>query len=121
MRGRMAWPTSNRWRSPRRACIAWALAWLALLLNAIAPVIAYASIGVRHQHERPVAAPDAHDSGDHAHHSDSHAHHSDNHAITHAAPVQSTVAHCQYCFDFTAGAPLSIANPDVIGTSIAPA
>src|SRR5258708_21542814 len=105
MRGRMAWPTSNRWRSPRRARIAWVLAWLALLLNAIAPVIAYASIGVRHQHERPVAAPDGHDSGDHALHSDSHAHHSANHAITDAAPLQSTVPHSQTDFDFTATAP----------------
>ena len=120
---RMAWPSSTHWRSPRHARLAWALAWLALLLNAIAPVIAYASLGVRHQHDQPVATTDAHVAGHpahHAHHPGNHAQHSGHVDIADAAPVQSTVAHCQYCFDFTAGAPLSIALPDGDGQGLAP-
>ena len=82
----------------RYARLAWTLAWLALLLNAVAPVIAYAfGLGhVRHALEAP-AAPEVYQ------------HHADHHGMPDAEMAPSdrpTTPHCQYCLDFAAGVPL---------------
>jgi len=135
----MFWRSFDRWRNIRRAPVAWALAWLALLLNAIAPVIAYASVAILNDHAQMALAQTAHGHASHAGHEshaahlghaahaghstahdhdpDQHAHHPAVPRASNAGPAQPTVAHCQYCLDFAAGAPLSVSvaiDPGVV-------
>jgi hypothetical protein len=83
-----------------RSRLSWLVAFLATLLNAVAPVLAYAEGPPLHGHEREapalVLAHDVH------HHPAGHVHAGgDEH---HQAP---TTPHCPYCLDFAAGAPLA--------------
>ncbi|MEO8755015.1 MAG: DUF2946 domain-containing protein [Casimicrobiaceae bacterium] len=68
------------------------LAWLALTLNALAPIFAYAHVmvGANGEMMEHCAVGQAGDDGPSHHHSNS-----------------DTVPHCPYCPGFTAGAPLA--------------
>jgi hypothetical protein len=80
--------------SPRlhRGRIAWLLALIATLLNAAAPVLAYAEGPLVHSHPAPMH------------------HHGD------MAPQQAPATpHCPYCLDFAAGAALA-PPPPVVAT-----
>ena len=70
------------------------VAWLALALNALAPVFAYAHIhlGVSGEIVELCAADEPGNTSDHHHH---------------PGPKKSAVPHCQYCPGFSAGATLA--------------
>ena len=109
----------------RRARVAWVLAWLALALNALAPVIAYAKTLAWQTGTQSfvVAAADHAHTGRHHHdggqrHHDGgqqqeiagHQHHAGHHHFGGGSPAvsDSITPHCQYCLDFAASAPLSL-------------
>jgi hypothetical protein len=107
------------------------MAWLAVVLNAVAPWLAYASLAARHtppahaHHAMHHAA--LHDAADHdspqldVRHStqlDS-AHHAAHHGAAVDDDARPVTPHCQYCPDFAAGAPLSLAIATTLVASLA--
>src|SRR5258706_11979925 len=89
-------------RNFRHARVAWVLAWLALALNVVAPIIAYGR-ALSPQADAAVAQSIPTVQSVH-HHAAGHHHHD-------AAPQPDdnpVTPHCQYCLDFAAGAPLSL-------------
>jgi hypothetical protein len=99
----------------RRARFAWALAWIAVLLNAAAPAIAYGSLALRHVHQQGASV---HEPPHHPAHEHSpavhelapvvHVHDASAHSAVDASSGRPLTPHCQYCFDFAAGAPLTL-------------
>src|SRR5258706_9763381 len=89
-------------RNFRHARVAWVLAWLALALNVVAPIIAYGR-ALSPQADAAVAQSIPTVQSVH-HHAAGHHHHD-------AAPQPDdnpVTPHCQYCLDFAAGAPPSL-------------
>jgi hypothetical protein len=105
----------------RRGRTAWCLALLAALLNAFAPVFAYAIGQPLHElagghpggGARAVLAHHASPLLDHAGmHMGPAAHaHAGHHDARHADPGEPSAPHCPYCLDFAAGAPLAASVP----------
>jgi hypothetical protein len=99
-----------RLTSPRRPSTLLA-AFMAAMLNVLAPALAYA-----------VTQPPAHHAANH----DAHAMHHDGHAIHQDAdPNEPAAPHCPYCLDFASGAalaptllPPAIVRPDAVAYSV---
>ena len=95
------------------------LAWLALTLNALAPVFAYAHIHVA-ANGKIIESCAADEPGDsavqhhHGHDNDVQHHHSDDAGAQHhdSQSGRGTTPHCPYCPGFAAGAPLAYAGVD---------
>lgn len=85
------------------------LCWLALALNALAPIVAYAHI----QHE--IGGSDAGCPADPAPDARIHDHHGGD-GDDRAGPASKRVRtpHCPYCPGFSAGAPLAAGAPDAV-------
>ena len=116
-------------RTPRRRA-AWCLAVIAALLNALAPVFAYAIGQPLHElaggrpggGTRAVLAAAA--AGAHAVHDGHESHvHAAHAGMAHAGHLQADAAddpgehaapHCPYCLDFAAGAPLGTSAPVIL-------
>ena len=95
------------------------LAWLALTLNALAPVFAYAHIHVAANGQiiESCAADEPGDSAvghHHSHDNDVQHHHSGGAGAQHhdSQSGRGTTPHCPYCPGFAAGAPLAYAGVD---------